>query len=64
MMNLLTTLPTDRPATQEELDREAQEWGFATWDEFYDAVDDELERRGMMDYFSLFSTGVVNVPAR
>jgi hypothetical protein len=64
MKRMLTTLPINRPPTLAELDAEAQEWGYETWDEFYDAVDDELIRREEMEGFELYATGVVDAPTR
>jgi hypothetical protein len=55
----------DGPHTQEELDQEAQKWGFKTWEEFSDAIDDALDKHEMeQEGFVLYSTGVYGVSSR
>jgi hypothetical protein len=68
MKNMLPTLPTNRAATDEELNNEAREWGFATWEEFCAELDRQVEERAEeldeLETFYDYSEVISNVPAR
>lgn len=44
-MRKLLNLPQDRSPTLAEMNAEAQEWGFPTWEEFSAEIDRQLEKR-------------------
>lgn len=45
MRKLLTTLKGEGPRTKEILDAEAATWGFASWEEFGEAIDAAVKDR-------------------